>query len=123
VRQYGSIDGVVVRIGGRDQTVHLTLEIEGGEHITGCHTNRQTAKELAHCLFEPVRLFGRGRWARDNDGRWSLLDFKIESFDPLDGMPLSEAVERLRAIDAEWGPDALSDLQMIRHGTASNGGP
>jgi hypothetical protein len=121
VRQYGSVDGVVVRIGGTDQTVHVTLEIDN-EVVAGCFTNRQIAKELAHKLFEPVRLHGRGRWNRDGDGRWTLLDFKIESFDPLVDATLSEALAELRAIKADWGPDALVELPAIRHGRPKNGG-
>lgn len=121
VRQYGSIDGVLVRIGGKDQTVHVTLESEN-EQIVGCFTNRQIGKDLGHRLFEPVRLFGRGRWSRDNEGRWTLLDFKIEGFDPLNDMPLSDALTRLRSIKIEWGPDALEELKIIRHGPSKNGG-
>ncbi len=120
VRQYGSIDGIVVRIGGKDQTVPVTLESEN-EQITGCYTTRQIAKELGHKLFEPVRLLGRGRWTRDNDGRWALLDFKIESFESLNEAPLSEALTSLRSIKAEWGPEALSELPAIRHGRSKNG--
>ena len=121
VRQHGSIDGVVVRIGGKDQTIHVILESEG-EQISGCYTDRRIAKELAHKFLEPVRLFGRGRWKRDNDGRWALLDFKIESFESLVDIPLSEAVTGLRDIEAEWGPEALEELPTIRHGPLRNGG-
>jgi len=118
--QHASIDGVIVRIGGRDETVHITLESEN-EQIAGCFTNRQIGKELGHRLFEPVRLFGRGRWTRDNNGLWKLLDFKIESFEPLVDVPLSAALAELRAIGTDWGNDALNDLPAIRHGPSGNG--
>lgn len=121
VRQHGSIDGVVVRIGGTDQTAHVTLESEG-ETIAGCFTTRQIAKELGHKLFEPVRLFGRGRWTRDDDGRWTLLDFKVESFEPLVDLPLSEALSELRGIKTEWGSEALGELSTVRRGPTGNGG-
>lgn len=121
VRQHGSIDGVIVRVGGRDQTVHVTLESEN-QQIAGCYTNRQIGKELGHKLFEPVRLSGRGRWTRDDEGRWTLLDFKIEGFEPLVDIPLSEAVSELREIKTDWGPEALRELLAIRHGPSKNGG-
>jgi hypothetical protein len=121
VRQFGTIDGVVVRIGGKDETVHVTLESEN-EQISGCFTSRRLAKELAHRLFEPVRLFGRGRWTRDNDGRWALVDFKIESFEPLLDIPLSKALGELRAIKTEWTSEAMSELPTIRRGLSKNGG-
>lgn len=120
VVQHGSLDGVVVRIGGRDETVHVTLESES-QQIAGCYTSRLVAKQLAHRLFEPVRLFGRGRWNRDNDGVWTLLDFRVESFEALAEAPLSEALATLRAIKTEWGPDELSELQTIRRGPKGNG--
>jgi hypothetical protein len=110
-----------MRVGGMDQTVHVTLESEG-EVVTGCYTTRQIAKELGHRMFEPVRLFGRGRWNRDDDGRWTLLDFKVESFEPLVEMPLSEALHELRRIKTGWGAEALEELSTIRHGRARNGG-
>jgi hypothetical protein len=121
IAQHGSIDGVIVRIGGKDQTAHVTLESEN-EQITGCYTNRQIAKALGHRLFEPVRLFGRGRWSRDSDGLWTLLDFKIESFEPLVDAPLSKALSELRSIETEWEQEALSELPTLRHGPSRNGG-
>ena len=120
VTEHGSIDGVIVRIGGKDDTVHVTLESEG-EQVTGCYTTRQVALDLRHQLFEPVRLFGRGRWARDNEGRWSLDRFKIDTFEALDDAPLSEALVELQAIKADWGPDPLAELPAIRHGPRNNG--
>jgi hypothetical protein len=123
VRQHGSVDGVVVRIGGIDQTVHITLEVDDGQ-ITGCFTNRQIGKQLGHKLFEPVRLFGRGRWSRDNEGRWTLIDFKIESFESLVDAPLSAALSDLRTIKTDWDRQSLSEFPIIRHGPPrkSNGG-
>jgi hypothetical protein len=67
-------------------------------------------------LFEPVRLFGRGRWSRDNDGNWTLEDFRIESFQELDNAPLGDALRALQSIPVEWGDDAYSELGDIRHG-------
>jgi hypothetical protein len=120
VRQQGSIDGVVVRVGGTDDTAHVTLESEGRQ-VAGCYTTREIAKDLAHRLFEPVRLFGRGRWTRDADGNWSLLDFKIESFEPLVSTTLSDAVEELRRVKVDWGSKPLEDLDVIRHGGEKRG--
>lgn len=120
VRQHGSVDGVVVRVGGKDQTVHVTLEVEG-QQIAHFYTNRLVGKQLGHRLFEAVRLFGRGRWTRDSDGQWTLLDFKIESFEPLTDIPLSEAVAGLRKLEIGWDEDALSELPTIRHGPSRNG--
>jgi len=115
VREHGSIDGILVRIGGTDESVHVTLQSEN-QQLTGCWTTRTIAKELAHRLYEPVRLFGRGRWSRDSEGVWTLADFKIESFEPLQDVPLSSALTQLRAVPVEWDKRAYEELRVIRHG-------
>lgn len=121
VREQGTIDGVIIRIGGKDQTVHITLETDSGQ-VAGCYTTRLIGKQLGHKLFEPVRLFGRGRWTRDIEGQWELLDFKVEGFEPLADVPLSKALAGLRGIETEWSQEALSELPIIRHGPSRNGG-
>lgn len=123
IRQYGAIDGVIVRIGGSDETIHVTLKVEDKE-ISGCYTTRAIAKELRHKLFDPVRLVGRGKWSRDSEGQWELEKFKIESFEALEDERLSDALTKLRAIPAEWGDETYGELGMIRHGPGGkkNGG-
>ena len=115
VKQYGSIDGIVTWVGGTDETAHITLESEG-QQVSRIYTTRTIAKALGPKLFEPVRLHGRGRWCRDGDGNWSLLDFKAESFEPLTDAPLSTAVDQLREIPGAWTEDACRELGTIRHG-------
>lgn len=123
IRQQGFIDGIVTGIRGRDETVHITLDSEG-KQISGCYTNRAIAKQLGSKLYEAVRLFGKGKWFRDAEGTWGLSDFKVESFEPLQEVLLTDALGRLRAIPAEWGDEAFRELELIRKGTkgSSNGG-
>lgn len=123
VRQQGSVDGKIISVNGRDKTAHIMLMIED-QPVAGFYTNRTIAKQLAKKWDEPVRLQGRGRWQRDAEGVWSLIDFRIESFEPLEEAPLSVALERLRAIPAEWGKNAYTELQELRHGPGRkmNGG-
>lgn len=118
IRQQGSIDGIVTGIRGKDDTIHITINAEG-QQISGCETNRIIAKQLGAKLFEPVRLFGRGRWSRDADGIWTLITFKIESFDALQDTPLTRVLAELRAIPTEWGDDAYTELSTIRYGSGS----
>ncbi|MBZ9757218.1 hypothetical protein LB524_18180 [Mesorhizobium sp. ESP6-5] len=123
IRQQGSVDGIVTGIRGKDDTIHITIQSEG-QQISGCETNRTIAKQLGAKLFEPVRLFGRGRWSRDSVGVWSLQYFKIESFEALQDTSLTDALTALREIPTEWGDDAYSDLGKLRHGPGGqrNGG-
>jgi hypothetical protein len=123
VRQHGSIDGTVVRVGGTDATVPVWLEAED-KQISGCFTTRAIAKELGAKLFEPVRLFGQGRWSRDSEGEWSLINFKIESFEALKDASLVTALQELRAVHGDWNDDTYEELGMIRSGPKGkrNGG-
>ncbi len=123
VRQHGSIDGIVTGIRGKDDTIHITINSEG-QQVSGCETTRAIAKQLGAKLFEPVRLFGRGRWSRDADGAWTLITFKIESFDALQDIPLPNALAELRDIPTDWNDSALSEIDAMRHGKGSkrNGG-
>jgi hypothetical protein len=75
-------------------------------------------------LFEPVRLFGRGRWARDAEGNWSLIVFKVESFEGLLDVPLTSALAELRSIPTEWDDESYGELGVIRQGPKGkrNGG-
>jgi hypothetical protein len=116
LRQHGYIDGIITGIRGKDATAHVILQSEG-QQIAGCEIrDRALAKQLAAKYWEPVRLFGRGKWSRDADGNWRLEDFKVESFEALDDAPLGEALKQLRAIPTEWGDDEYRRLIELRHG-------
>jgi hypothetical protein len=125
VTQQCAVDGEVVRIGGTRERVPITLRSEV-ELIADCYTSRATAKRLAAYLFEPVRLYGHGRFAREDDGAWKLEYFVFETFTKLTDEPLSSVIQALRAIPGgEWGENALDELHVIRHGPtedAQNGG-
>lgn len=124
VTQQCAVDGEVIRIGGTRERVPIRLRSEE-ELIADCYTSRATARKIARYLFEPVRLFGNGRFIREDDGAWKLEYFTFENFVPLTEEPLSSVVEALRSIPGgEWGDDALDELRYIRHGPtgAEHGG-
>jgi len=123
VRQPGTLDGVVMRVGGIEEMVPVLLQFEG-KIISGCETDRHTAKQLAQKLFEPVRVAGDGRWSRDAEGTWKLEHFRISSFEVLHDAPLPTALAELRSIETEWDQEAYDELGLIRHGPPGrdNGG-
>ncbi len=121
VSERGEIDGEVVRVGGIGDPVPVLLSTEG-HTVSGCWARRSVAKPLAQRLFEPVRLFGEGRWERSPEGQWSLISFRIDSFGQLEDEPLSETVNKLRAIPVDWGEDPIADLLALRHGEELDGG-
>ncbi len=114
IQQHGEIDGEVIRVGGSKDIVPILLQVEGKE-ISHCYANRTLAKELAKNLFEPVRLYGEGRWERSDEGIWSLIHFDVNRFEVLKEISLSQTVIALRGLQGEWGEDALHEILRSRH--------
>jgi hypothetical protein len=115
-RERGSIDGVVIRVGGKDETVPVYLQ--DGERILACETSREISKRLAgYYLDGTIRAHGTGTWMRKEDGSWELKKFIIEEFEVLDESPLAEVINRLRSIEGGvWVENngANSDLLSLR---------
>ena len=114
--QPGVLDGVLIRIGGRDDTVPVHLR--DGETIHLCNATRDLARRLAVHLYGPVlRVHGEGQWERDADGAWLMRRFTIARFEELDDAPLGTVVERLRGVTgSRWKEiDApLAELRRLR---------
>lgn len=101
IKEHGTLEGEIIGIAGRDETVQVYLrELE---KIHTCTTqNRDKARDLAKYLFEgKVRVSGEGTWYRTKSGQWELKSFIVESFSPLRGEAISEVVSRLRSIESE----------------------
>jgi hypothetical protein len=116
--QQGTLEGVLIKVGGKDKTI--PVHIEGAEQAYICNATREMARKLAPYLFgEPIRVSGTGRWTRSDDGTWTLVGFNIEHYEELNNDPLPVVIERLRAIpDNGWNDvdDPLSELNRIRRG-------
>ena len=115
LEERGEVDGEVARVGGTSDPVPLLLQTSDGT-LSGCYARRTIAKQLGQLLFEPVRLRGIGYWARTRAGRWILNRFNVENFEKLDAEPLSTEILRLRAIDVDWGDNAIDELLKLRRG-------
>lgn len=104
VRQRGTLDGVVVSVGGRDNSSHMHLEAGDGRYWK-CETTRELAVELAQHLYGgAVRVHGTGSWLRDSCRKWTLDGyFHVDSFEVLTEETLGEALSRVRTIGTAWG--------------------
>jgi len=115
--EHGELDGKVIRVGGKDDSVPIWLQGEDGE-IYKCWTNRSTARELASYLFDQsVRVAGHGKWRRTADRVWELENFKIQSWQVLDETPLADLLDSLRAIEGSgWNSmdDPQEELRKLR---------
>lgn len=121
--QEGFIEGEIVRIGGTDNTIHITLR--DGEHIfSGCSTSKEIAREMGSYLLGPtVRAQGVGKWLRHGDGSWEMKSFRIKSFEVLNETPLSELIAKLRSVPGnDWSTaeDPVGDILRDRGGGSTN---
>lgn len=117
IPQPGSLDGLLIRVGGKDETVPVYLEEQ--EEIHRCTSNRALAKRLSPYLYEVIRVRGVGKWNIDSFGNWIMNDFRISDFERLDNGTLSESVARLREIksDIQVLDDPIAELNKLRQGT------
>lgn len=114
--QDGTLDGILISVGGRDETIPLRLQ-NGETTYTNCDTTRAIARELGKHLFEPVRIYGTGRWMRDVDNTWILLRFRVHRFEVLEKSRLRDTVTALRAVTGSgWKDmaDPLGELDDVR---------
>ena len=114
----GTLDGILINIGGTDDTVPVHLLSEGTR--LKCNASVEMARRLGHYLLQkPIRVRGKGRWYRNAHGKWELHWFDILDFEELDDSSLPEVVSRLRAIrgnDLMSLTDPLEEMRKIRHG-------
>ena len=112
--QSGTLDGQLIRVGGKDETVPVYLE--EADEIHRCTSNRTIAKSLAPYLYDVIRVRGTGKWNTDDFGNWVMEDFRISDFEKLDTTPLKQAVARLREIKSDLHAldDPIADLERLR---------
>jgi hypothetical protein len=96
-----SILGEVIRVGGEEPRIRIRLP--SGKTLT-CDTSETIAKELGHCLYEPVTCNGVATWDFDTN---EVLKFKIEKARTFTKVPASKAFEDL----AKAMPSVVNRLQ------------
>ncbi|MFN0170630.1 MAG: hypothetical protein ACKV22_29765 [Bryobacteraceae bacterium] len=111
--QFGTLDGEVIQVGGRDETINI--HVKAGDDIHRCISTKALARRLAQHIFGmPVRVRGRGTWSRAESGEWKLHRFDIESFEILDETPLSKIFEGLRSRLTPPEDGRLNPVDLVR---------
>jgi hypothetical protein len=116
IRQSGSVDGAVIKIGGASENATIQLQDLDGKIISGFTAKRSVAKELAHHMWEPVRLHGIGQWGRSDEGEWALEKMHVNSFEPLEDESVAVTLGKLRSASVAWPDDAVDKLLAERNG-------
>lgn len=118
-RQDGTLDGEVIRVGGKDATVPVHLREHEVIH-THLHAAPALAREIAQHLLGPtIRVHGSAAWYRTGDGNWELRDFRITDFEVLNDQPLADVIAGLRAVrGSKWAEveDPVAAILSLRNG-------
>ncbi len=119
VTEHGAVEGLLVRLGGKDRTSHATLEVEPGCYQILTLT-RDMARQLApHLYGEEIRVIGTGKWKRTSAGVWKLERFNVERFELAPRGDLAVAMDQLAAVKGDaWREvdDPLEELLRLRRG-------
>lgn len=60
IRQFTTVDGSLVRVGGVGENAALQVQELDGRVLSGFAVRREMAKELGLLLYQPIRLMGVG---------------------------------------------------------------
>ena len=114
VHEATTMEGEVVRVGGKDKTVHALLVGGDGQEMKLTTRSRDLAKQLAGHLFTKVRVHGTGVWFRSESGEWDLDELRLETFEPVSARSLLEAVAELRAVAGSGWHGVADPLAAVR---------
>lgn len=118
ISEEGSLQGELVRIGGKDDTAHAQLR--DGDQVFTCTMGKDLARRMSKHLYgTPLRVFGRGRWRRGLDGAWQVIEFRASEFQVLDDASLAAAATRLQQAGGFGLRDDDEAWQAMRDARAS----
>jgi hypothetical protein len=118
VRQPTTVQGELIRVGGRQENAQLLIQELSGNVIAGCTAPRSIASAMAPLLYKPVSVSGVGRWHRSNVGKWEIESLHVQSFEELDADDHESTVAKLQAVSVAWPDDAMEQLAAMRQAAA-----
>ena len=99
VNQPDSLIGQVIKIGGRDDTVPMTIKTPDGSFVDVNVKGRDEARRLAQHLFgADIKVSGNATWIRDEEGQWTCSAMEVLSFEETDSTTLVDLFEALRRV-------------------------
>jgi len=112
MRDAATFTGELYHIAGTqtDVRVRIKTELYG---VVYCIATKDMAKNLRDFLFEPIKVSGRGLWAKTDEGGWSIDDFTITDFTPVKNEKLKDAVDRIRRLEIDWPENAIESMQSL----------
>lgn len=113
VQQTATLDGEVIQVGGRDETINVHLR--SANQIFRCIATKELARNLARHLFAgPIRVNGEGTWTRHGNGTWEMRKFVVRSFEVLEEKPLTSLFCELRSRLIPPDEGRLNPIELLR---------
>jgi hypothetical protein len=116
IAQSIEVDGILVRVGGKDKTAHVLIE-DSDSAVWSFEVSREQAKAVALHLFGgPIRVVGTIRWMRDEDGIWQQIPHsaKATEFTPLNPDSLAAVVSDIRTLYVGSMDKPAAPLAMLK---------
>jgi hypothetical protein len=119
IKQSASVQGELRRVGGQEPTIPVHL-LDADGNFYHCWAKKHLVLELAPYVFQQIRVNGIATWERDENAKWNLLEFEIQSYTPLPSpADAATVINQLRSVPGSgWNEfeDPLEELRRIRHG-------
>lgn len=119
LREAGEINGRIIKVGGRDETIPVSIRTPDGG-IVNCTANVEMARKLKRYLLEPIDIIlsGEGKWQRTESGAWEVIEFKILDVSEIDFNDFDSELEKVRAEGSGWDNvnDVDGELARLRYG-------
>jgi hypothetical protein len=84
-----------------------------GNRYINCTVDRDVSRQLRNFFLDAVKVYGRGVWTRPASGNWTCENLHIVKVDPVKDVSLRDAINALRAIEADWQDDPLGDWDSL----------
>ncbi len=118
VKEYGELNGRIIKVGGRDDTIPVALRTPDGD-VVNCTATVEMARRLKPYLLEPIDviLCGMGRWRKMDIGTWEAIEFKINDFSVMEFDSFERTLADVRASGSGWDnvQDVVAELKRIRY--------
>ena len=120
LKEAGEINGRIIKVGGRDDTIPVSLRTPDGT-IVNCTASVEMARKLKQYLLEPIDviLLGEGKWKRTEKGSWETVDFRIIEVTEMNFDTLDSELEQVRSAGSGWDAieDVTGELERLRYGS------
>lgn len=89
------------------------------ETYVACTADEVIGRRLRNFFQDIVRVEGVGEWARSENGEWQCTALKIKDVQAVRDLSLRDAIDKVRAIEADWPEDPLADWDAEEKGDAA----